>query len=66
MTLANDRRGRHLVSAMHVHSVFMTRYRHEVLTGEMTEYLVTVFRAVCDDFESTMVECNGLVITYSC
>lgn len=44
---------------MHVHLVFVTKYRRKVLTGEMIDYLKDVFRAVCDDFEAKLVECNG-------
>ena len=53
------RRGRHVVSAMHVHLVFVTKYRRKVLTEEMIDYLTDVFRAVCEDFEASLVECNG-------
>lgn len=44
---------------MHVHLVFVTKYRRKVLTGEHIDYLTAVFRAVCDDFEAKLVECNG-------
>lgn len=44
---------------MHVHLVFMTKYRRHVLNGNMIDYLAGVFRAVCEDFEARLVECNG-------
>ena len=53
------RRGRHVVSALHVHLVFVTKYRRRVLTGEMIDYLTDVFEKVCDDFSAGLVECNG-------
>ena len=53
------RRGRHVVSALHVHLVFVTKYRRRVLTGEMIDYLTDVFEKVCDDFSADLVECNG-------
>jgi putative transposase len=65
------RRGRHVVSALHVHLVFVTKYRRKVLTGDMIEYLADVFRSVCEDFEAMLVECNGeddhvhLLVEYS-
>jgi putative transposase len=53
------RRGRHVVSALHAHLVFVTKYRRNVLTGEMIAYLAVVFGKVCEDFETTLVEFNG-------
>jgi putative transposase len=44
---------------MHVHLVFVTKYRRKVLTGEMVDYLATVFRSVCEDFGAVLAECNG-------
>lgn len=60
MTQKQDiRTGRHVVFAMHVHLVFITKYRRKVLTGEMIGYLRDVFGKVCSDFEATLVECDG-------
>jgi putative transposase len=53
------RRGRHVVSALHVHLVFVTKYRRGVLTGHMISYLGEVFGKVCDDFGAGLVEFNG-------
>jgi len=53
------RTGRHLVSALHVHLVFVTKYRRGVLTGEHHAYLPDVFAKVCADFGAVLVECNG-------
>ena len=58
-TEVDYRRGRHVVSALHVHLVFVTKYRRNVLTGEMIDYLADVFGKVCDDFGATLAECNG-------
>ena len=56
----NDiRRGRHCVFMMHVHLVFVTKYRREVFTKEMLEDLRGIFRSVCTDFDSELVEFNG-------
>jgi putative transposase len=44
---------------MHVHLVFVTRYRRGVLTGEHIRYLTGVFGKVCDDFGAVLAECNG-------
>lgn len=53
------RRGRHVVSSLHVHLVFVTKYRRGVLTDDMIGYLAGVFRKVCEDFGAALVECNG-------
>jgi REP-associated tyrosine transposase len=49
------RRGRHVVSALNVHLVFVTKYRRRVLTGEHMDAL----RDVCADFGATLVEMDG-------
>lgn len=60
MNKSNDiRTGRHCVFAMHVHLVFLTKYRKDVLTQPMLESLEGLFRKVCTDFEAQMVEFNG-------
>lgn len=48
-----------MVSALHVHLVFVTKYRRSVLTGEHQDVLRTVFEGVCADFGAVLVECNG-------
>ena len=53
------RRGRHVVSALHVHLVFVTRHRRDVLTGEMIGYLAGVFQKVPQDFGARLTEFNG-------
>jgi len=53
------RTGRHCVFNIHVHLVFVTRYRRDVLTSEMLDELRTIFEGVCRDFEAELVEFNG-------
>jgi putative transposase len=53
------RRGRHVVSALNVHLVFVTKYRRGVLTGEHLDTLREVFANVCTDFGATLVELDG-------
>lgn len=53
------RRGRSVVNAMHVHLVFVTKYRHGVFTNAMLSYCEQVMRDVCADFESELAEFNG-------
>lgn len=44
---------------MHVHLVFLTKYREDVPTHPMLESLEGLFRKVCLDFEAELVEFNG-------
>lgn len=51
MSNDNDiRRGRHCVFLMHVHLVFVTKYRREVFTKEILDDLRNIFSSVCADF----------------
>lgn len=44
---------------MHVHLVFVTKYRHGVFTKEILDDLRPIFSSVCADFEAEMVEFEG-------
>jgi len=44
---------------MHVHLVFVTKYRREVFTKEILDDLRPIFASVCADFESELVEFDG-------
>jgi putative transposase len=60
MQNSNDiRRGRHCVFKMHVHLVFVTKFRREVFTKEILEDLRNLFVGVCKDFEAELVEFDG-------
>ena len=48
-----------MVSALHVHLVFVTKYRHGVLDDDMLRYCERVMRKVCGDFEADLREFNG-------
>lgn len=53
------RTGRHCVFLLHVHLVFVTKYRKNVFKKEHLEYLKEVFSKVCKDFEAELKEFNG-------
>ncbi|MFO7860918.1 MAG: IS200/IS605 family transposase, partial [Desulfosalsimonas sp.] len=53
------RTGRHCVFNLHVHLVFVTKYRHGVLTRDAIDSLREIFDSVCRDFEAELVETNG-------
>ena len=60
MTENNDiRRGRHCVFNMHVHLVFVTKYRRNVFTKDILDALHPIFDAICKDFDATLVEFDG-------
>ena len=53
------RTGRHCVFLLHVHLVFVTKYRKDIFKKEHLEYLKDVFSKVCKDFEAELKEFNG-------
>jgi putative transposase len=53
------RTGRHCVFRMHVHLVFVTKYRRGVFTKRILEDLRLIFADVCADFEAGLVEFDG-------
>ena len=44
---------------MHVHLVFVTKYRREVFTKEILDDLRPLFAGICADFESELVAFDG-------
>ncbi len=60
MSNDNDiRHGRHCIFLMHVHLVFVTRYRRGVFTNEILDDLRDTFASVCAAFEAELVEVDG-------
>ena len=53
------RRGRSVVHNLHVHLVFVTKYRRGVFTAQMLTRCEEVMRAVCRDFGAELREFNG-------
>lgn len=53
------RTGRHCVFSLHVHLVFVTKYRRDVLSALAIADLARIFAKVCEGFEAELVECNG-------
>src|SRR5580700_3028800 len=46
------RHGRHCVSALHAHLVFVTKYRRKVFDADALRRLQAIFRKVCRDFQA--------------
>ncbi|WP_239373387.1 MULTISPECIES: IS200/IS605 family transposase [unclassified Frankia] len=60
MDISDDyRRGRHVVSALHIHLVFVTKYRRGVFDAAMLNTCEQTMRDVCADFSARLVEFNG-------
>ena len=65
------RHGRHCVFNLHIHLVFVTKYRRGVFTSEVLTDLRGIFAAVCQDFRAELVEFDGeddhvhLLVNYS-
>ena len=56
----NDiRHGRHCVFNIHVHLVFVTKYRRDVFTKAILNDLQEIFASVCADFDAELVEFDG-------
>jgi len=58
-TTPGIRHGRHCVFLMHVHLVFVAKYRKKLFTREILNFMEIVFRDVCKDFEAELKEFNG-------
>ncbi|WP_080566206.1 IS200/IS605 family transposase [Xylella fastidiosa] len=60
MSNENDiRHGRHCVFKMHVHLVFVAKYRRNVFDGNAIQRLRAIFTRVCTDFEAKLIEMDG-------
>jgi putative transposase len=60
MTISSDiRHGRHCVFALHVHLVFVAKFRKKIFDADAIERLKNIFAKVCLDFEAQLVEVNG-------
>jgi putative transposase len=60
MLSASDiRHGRHCVFQIHVHLVFVTKYRDRIFNADAIQRLQLIFENVCADFEAQLVEMNG-------
>lgn len=53
------RRGRHCVFLIHIHLVFVTKYRRKIFDQNAIEKLRNYFSSVCTDFDVELVEIDG-------
>ena len=60
MANTNDyRAGRHCVFNLHVHLVFVTKYRKNIFSKAILSSMKELFEKVCKDFETELVEMDG-------
>ncbi len=53
------RTGSHVVFSIHLHVVFVTKYRRKVLTQAMLEDLKGIFQRVLESNNCILQQCNG-------
>ncbi|MCK5356310.1 MAG: IS200/IS605 family transposase, partial [Methyloprofundus sp.] len=53
------RTGRHCVFNIHIHLVFIAKYRRAVFTKEILDDMKVIFYDVCNDFEAQLIEMDG-------
>src|ERR1041385_3777033 len=53
------RTGRHVVHNLHVHLVFVTKYRRNAFTDAMLTRTEEIMREVCTGFEAELKQFNG-------
>ena len=53
------RTGRHVVYKLHVHLVFVTKYRRGVISNRVRTFLKEVMTKVCQDFDAELMEFDG-------
>src|SRR6266849_1940197 len=56
---SNIRRGRHCVFKLHVHLVFVAKYRRRVFDAQAIDVLRGIFADVCSDAHATLVQMDG-------
>jgi len=59
MKTTDIRTGRHCTFLMHVHLVFVAKYRRMLFTQAHFKTMDTVFKKICNAFESELVEFDG-------
>lgn len=60
MQMTNEiRTGRHCVFNLHVHLVFVAKYRRRIFTKVILDRMEEVLKTVCDDFEAELIEFDG-------
>jgi len=53
------RMGRHVVTSLHVHLVFVTKWRRGMLDDDVLACLRGTYTSVAEGFGAVLVECDG-------
>jgi len=53
------RTGRHVIYKLHVHLVFITKYRRGVISSRVRDFLREPLAKVCQDFTAELMEFDG-------
>lgn len=53
------RRGRRCIFLLHVHLVFVTKYRKKVFRQRHLKHLKSTFKELCHDFDAELIEFDG-------
>lgn len=53
------RTGRHCIFLLHIHLVFVTKYRRDVFSKDILDAMCPIFSRVCSKFEAKLVEFDG-------
>jgi REP element-mobilizing transposase RayT len=56
---SNIRHGRHCIFELHVHWVFVAKYRRRVFDAQAMDLLRGIFADVCSDAYATLVQMDG-------
>ncbi|MFB2833010.1 IS200/IS605 family transposase [Floridanema evergladense] len=59
MSMSQPRKGAHSVFSIHLHFVFVTKYRRKVLTSEIIDRLHDIFANVCVKNQCHLIEFSG-------
>ena len=57
--LKEIRSGRHCVFLMHVHLVFVTKYRRKIFSKDHLNTMKEIFTYICEKFDAELVEFDG-------
>ena len=56
---SNIRHGKHCIFKLHVHWVFVAKYRRRVFDAQAIDLLRGIFADVCSDAHATLVQMDG-------
>ena len=57
--LSEIRTGRHCVFLMHVHLVFVTKYRKKIFDQSILDSMKEIFQKICKENDIGLVDCEG-------